>query len=504
MNQPEAINVAGGGAGIEVESRSIDYIPETERHARLGSQGPFWFLGNFHFFTISIGFVGPGMGLSAGWTTLAGALGIMFGTVFMAFHGSQGPEMGLPQMIQSRAQFGYRGVILALLATLFVFVGFNVVNVSLITDGLKHVFGLDATVAAVVAILAGALLSIYGHDLMHKAFKWALIVTLPLYALVTLALMFGAGHSASATTAAAPAPAPALGFSWIAFATQFAIGASYNISYAPYVSDYSRYLPKHTSRRKLIAAIFLGASLSGAWMIGLGAWLAQQLKAEDALVALNQVGSSMLPGLGHVIVMVSVAGFLPIIALNTYSAMLTLLTGVDSIRKVKPTRRARVMSIMAISAVVLFCVLAIKGNGIALLNTFLVLMLYFLVPWTAVNLVDYFFVRKGRYAIPHFFTPKGMYGAWQMRGIAAYMIGFAAMVPFFYVYDAEAQKEVFVGYFARLLGGVDIAWLVGLIVSGGVYWLLSRSLDLQAEEKIIRSMKESDFAAIAQRVQDER
>jgi NCS1 family nucleobase:cation symporter-1 len=502
MNQPEAINVAGGGAGIEVESRSIDYIPETERHARLGSQGPFWFLGNFHFFTISIGFVGPGMGLSAGWTTLAGALGIMFGTVFMAFHGSQGPEMGLPQMIQSRAQFGYRGVILALLATLFVFVGFNVVNVSLITDGLKHVFGLDATLAAVVAILAGALLSIYGHDLMHKAFKWALIVTLPLYALVTLALMFGIGHGAPVASAAAPAPV--LGFNWIAFATQFAIGASYNISYAPYVSDYSRYLPKHTSRRKLITAIFLGASLSGTWMIGLGAWLAQQLKAEDALVALNQVGSSMLPGLGHVIVMVSVAGFLPIIALNTYSAMLTLLTGVDSIRKVKPTRGARVMSIMAISAVVLVCVLAIKGSGIALLNTFLVLMLYFLVPWTAVNLVDYFFVRKGRYAIPHFFTLKGIYGAWQMRGIAAYVVGFAAMIPFFYVYDAEAQKEVFVGYFARLLGGVDIAWLVGLIVSGGVYWLLSRSLDLQAEEKIIRSMKESDFAAIAQRVQDER
>ena len=33
--------------------------------------------------------------------------------------------MGLPQMIQSRAQFGYRGVALALAATLFVFVGFT-------------------------------------------------------------------------------------------------------------------------------------------------------------------------------------------------------------------------------------------------------------------------------------------------------------------------------------------------------------------------------------------
>jgi purine-cytosine permease-like protein len=492
MSSPDAVQLAHGGSAIEVESHSIDYIPESERHAKLASQGPFWFLGNFHFFTISIGFVGPGMGLSAGWTTLAGALGIMFGTIFMAFHGSQGPEMGLPQMIQSRAQFGYRGVILALFATLFVFVGFNVVNVSLITDGLKHVFGLNAAPVAVVAIGAGALLSVFGHNLMHKAFKWALIATLPLYALVTVALLFGAGHAAAPVhVEAGHAP----GFGWIAFATQFAIGASYNISYAPYVSDYSRYLPKHTSRGKLIAAIFLGAALSGTWMIGLGAFLAERLKASDALVALHQVGSSMFPGLGSLIVFVSVAGFLPIIALNTYSAMLTLLTGVDSIRKITPTRGARIASIVAISAVVLACVLAINGNGIAMLNTFLVLMLYFLVPWTAVNLVDYFFVRKGRYAITHFFTPKGIYGAWQARGIAAYVIGFVAMIPFFYVYDAAAEKEVFAGYFARMLGGVDIAWLVGLIVAGGVYWVLSRSLDLEAEERVIRAIGERELAS---------
>src|SRR6202020_2258942 len=49
------------------------------------------------------------MGLSFAFTSLAGALGILFGTVFVAFHASQGAELGLPQMIQSRAQFGYRG-----------------------------------------------------------------------------------------------------------------------------------------------------------------------------------------------------------------------------------------------------------------------------------------------------------------------------------------------------------------------------------------------------------
>ena len=91
--------------------------------------------------------------------------------------------------------------------------------------------------------------------------------------------------------------------------------------------------------------------------------------------------------------------------------MLTLLTGVDSIKKITPTPQARVVSIFAISVIVLTCVLSIKGDSVALLNTFLVVLLYFLVPWTAVNLVDYFFVRKGHYAIPHFFTPNGIYGA---------------------------------------------------------------------------------------------
>lgn len=473
--------------GMAIEARSIDYIPEKERHAKLSSQGPFWFLGNFHFFTISIGFVGPSLGLSALWTTVAGAIGIMFGTLFMAFHGSQGPEMGLPQMIQSRAQFGYRGVILALLATMFVFVGFNVVNISLIIDGLNHVFGLDPTIVAIVVVLIGALLSIYGHDLMHKAFKWALLVTLPLYTLVTIALIIGTAQSD------ATAPASNLGFSWVAFATLFAIGASYNISYAPYVSDYSRYLPKSTSRPKLITAVFLGASISGGWMIGLGAWLSQQLHATDALVALNQVGSSIIPGLGSVLVLVSVVGFLPIISLNTYSAMLTLLTGVDSIKKINPTPNARVFSIFAISVIVLTCVLSIKGDGVALLNTFLVVLLYFLVPWTAVNLVDYFFVRKGRYAIPHFFTPKGIYGAWQFRGIVSYLLGFIAMVPFFYIVDAANNEEVFVGALAQLLNGVDIAWLVGLVVSGVTYYILSRSIDLEYERQIIDSIAESDF-----------
>jgi purine-cytosine permease-like protein len=44
---------------MAIESRSIDFVPEAERHGRVADQGPFWFLSNFHFFAIAIGFVGP-------------------------------------------------------------------------------------------------------------------------------------------------------------------------------------------------------------------------------------------------------------------------------------------------------------------------------------------------------------------------------------------------------------------------------------------------------------
>src|SRR5689334_8948490 len=99
-----------GRAGPMIETRSIDYVPDDERHGKVTHQGPFWFVGNFQPFTLALGFVGPSLGLSLGWTIIAGLAGIAFGTSFMAFHATQGPVLGLPQMIQSRAQFEHRAL----------------------------------------------------------------------------------------------------------------------------------------------------------------------------------------------------------------------------------------------------------------------------------------------------------------------------------------------------------------------------------------------------------
>ena len=58
-----------------IETRSIDWVPDTERHGKVWHQAPLWFLGNFQYFTIPIGFIGPSFGLSLGWTVVAGTAG---------------------------------------------------------------------------------------------------------------------------------------------------------------------------------------------------------------------------------------------------------------------------------------------------------------------------------------------------------------------------------------------------------------------------------------------
>jgi purine-cytosine permease-like protein len=210
-----------------IEVRSIDWVPDNERHGKLWHQTPLWFLGNFQYFSIPIGFIGPSLGLSLGWTVVASVLGIGVGTVFMAFHASQGPTMGLPQMIQSRAQFGYRGVVVPLIATLFTYLAFNVVDTVLLGDGLGSAFGWNPALIAVVAAVGAAALAIFGHDWVHKAFRVLLYISLPLMLILTIGVITGNAGGAESTTQ--------YGFNWGSFMAQFAAAAAYNITYAPYV-----------------------------------------------------------------------------------------------------------------------------------------------------------------------------------------------------------------------------------------------------------------------------
>lgn len=465
---------AGLGA---IETRSIDYVPESVRHGKVWQQGPFWFLGNFQFFTITIGFIGPSIGLTMLETIVAGALGIAFGTLFMAFHATQGPHLGLPQMIQSRGQLGYRGVIVALFGSWVTFMLFNVVDVILLGGGLNGIFGWDPMLVVIGTTVIAAVLAIYGHDLLHKVFRLLLYVSLPFMVILTVAILTGSLGSVEPVTG---------GFTWAAFIAQFVAGAAYNITYAPYVSDYSRYMPRSTKTRPIVLSVFLGASGSAVWLIALGAWLATNLGAADALVALRDAGDAVFGGLGSLLALLSVGALVATMGINAYSAMLSTATAIDSIRPIKPTRNLRVVTIVILAVAWAAAGIQFGGDAVGALFSSLVVMLYLLVPWTAINLVDYFFVRRGRYAILDLFSPSGIYGSWAWRGLAAYAIGLASMLPFV-VIPAGFTEEAIVGPIAASLEGLDLSAIVGLVVSSAVYFLFTRSLDVAAENPAIEA-----------------
>lgn len=451
-----------------IEQRSIDYVPRSERHGKVWHQGPFWFTGNFVLPTMVTGFIGPVMGLSVGWSILAVVLGACFGTFFMAFHANQGPRMGLPQMIQSRAQFGSRGAIVPFTATVFVYIGFMVFDTILATQGLQLVLPGGKLIWYPILIALSIIIAVVGHDLLHFVQRWLTYMLIVVFAIVTIVAIVnfnGAPGTATASTA---------GWVGTAFLVQFSLAAGYNISYAVYVSDYTRYLPEDVPAPKLISWVYAGAAGSAVWLMSLGALLASNIANADAIGAIKHVGDVLFPGFGTFAVLVSTVALVSIMGVNAYGAMLTGSSAVDGFKQVRATVRLRVIGLILVGLATLAIALLIPDDYLGSFNDFVIMMLYFLVPWTAVNLVDFYFVRRGRYAIAEIFNPKGIYGRWAWRGVAAYLIGFAAMIPLF-------STTFYVGPVAQALGGADVSFAVGLVVSGGLYLLFSRNLDHAAE-----------------------
>lgn len=444
----------------KLEVRSIDYVPREERHGKIWHQGPFWFTGNFVFLTMMVGFTGPSMGLGTLWSMLAVAIGAGFGTIFMALHANQGPTMGLPQMIQSRAQFGSRGAIVPFAATVFVYIGFIVFGVILVTQAIQLVLPGSKGFWYPTLVVVSIIVAVVGYDLLHFVQRWLTYVLIATFAIVTF-LAFTALPQASA------APLPT-NWDTTAFLVQLSLAAGYNISYSVYVSDYSRYLPEDAPSGKLIFWTYLGAAGSAVWLMSLGAMLATYIPGADGIIALVTTGDYLFPGFGVFVVMIGAAAQLSVTGVNCYGAMLTGISAVDGFRPVRPTLGLRVAGLSLVGVASIAISLSLPEAYMTSFNGFVLLMLYFLIPWTAVNLVDFYAVRKGEYSISEIFNPHGIYGRWAWQGILSYAAAFLSMIPFF-------SLPFYVGPAAEALGGADVAFIPGLLVGGGLYYLLAQN-----------------------------
>src|SRR6201984_489107 len=96
-----------------------------------------------------------------------------------------------------------------------------------------------------------------------------------------------------------------------------------------------------TRPRSIIAAVFFGASGSAIWLIALGAWLATRLNISDGLVGLQVVGDNVAAPLGSSTPSLPATPLLATMGMNGYGGMLTVLTGIDSFKKIRTSRVLR-------------------------------------------------------------------------------------------------------------------------------------------------------------------
>ncbi|MEV0911796.1 purine-cytosine permease family protein [Streptomyces hokutonensis] len=462
-------------SGLEI--RSIDYVPLNERHGKLWHLGPLWFMSNAQIATLAVGLISITEGGNLIWSLIAIVAGTLLGTFFMAFHSAQGPQLGLPQMIQSRPQFGYVGALLVWLFAYVQYAGFNVFNTILAGEALHTTVHGNTKMWVAVVTVIGFVIALVGYDVIHKAEQFLTYSFLVVFGIFTVGVLATLHYPAGSFDLG--------GFSWTPFLAQFGVVAGYQISWAIYVSDYSRYLPPDVTVRKTFYWTYFGSALGGVWLMTLGALLAAWAgKDFDTIRSINAAGDKVFSGFGAIVLLFATLGLVSVTALNMYGGSLTLISAIDSFKRVHPTVSVRLLTIGLTAALSLAGAMAATSDFLTNFNNFLLLVLYLFIPWTAVNLMDYYVVRRGHYAIAEIFNPHGIYGRWGWHGIISYLVGFGVMVPFFSV------GTLYVGPIADAMDGADLSLFVGLPVAGLLYWWLSRSIDVEAEIRVAEAEAE--------------
>jgi NCS1 family nucleobase:cation symporter-1 len=454
---------------MHVEKRSIDFIPESERYGKPGSLFYIWFGANMNITTIASGVLPVVIGLNLFWSAVAIILGSLIGAIFMASHSAQGPRLGIPQMIQSRAQFGVVGAVLPLLFVMLIYLGFFVSNTLLAAQAIESVspLGGDGNIYLIGALCF--IVALYGYRLIHRLQKVLSILSILVF-LVASALALGLPVADGQWSPA--------GFSLSKFLVAVSIAVTWQLSYAPYVADYSRYLPTSTSMARVFWFSYAGTVTGGAWMMILGAVLSVAIGGFADNVGSHLAG---LFGPGAVLLFVFIVyGQVAINVFNLYGAFMSTVTVLEPFARLRVTPRVRGLFMLVISIIAtLLCTIS-QEDFIALFLNFIFFMSYFLIPWTAINLVDYYCLRKGDYCVSDIFDMDGRYGRVNLLACGSFVLAILLEVPFM-------NTTLYVGPIANALDGIDLAWMVGLVVPAITYYgLMRRRIARAADRSLAR------------------
>lgn len=441
-----------------IERRGIEQVPDRERRGRPLGLGLMWTGLILNVQVVVYGALLAAFHLSW-WQCL---LVIVLGNLTWVIAGLcslAGPAAGTTTFTVSRAPFGRNGNRPIAFFNWLQQVGYEVVSLAMMVlaaVALLKLAGVEVSGVGKVALVLGlavlqSVLPVIGHAAITRALH---LLIAPFAALFcALAWLTADRLDLHGQHVSTPAGWPAL-LGGLALSVSVA-----GLSWAPNGPDYSRYLPRESSRGAIVTAVTLGGAVPQIVLMSVG--------AAAALVVPS--ASDPISGLPSAFPLWFVVPYFVLVI-----TQLTMLNAID-LYSSGVTLQAIGLRIGRWQAVTLDGVIcAAAGMAVAysndfnsLLSNFLLFMVAWFAPWAAIFTVDYL-LRRGRYDTAMLSGPDPRPGGVFLPGVIAQAAGMVAALLWI-------NTTVFTGPLAAATGGVDLSAPAGFLVGGLLYLLLART-----------------------------
>lgn len=447
-----------------VEARGIEYVPAQERWgspSRLFGMwaGAVWNVEFVVYGTFAIAF----FGLSFAQAVPIIVIGNLF-YVLTGLASLQGPAAGTTALTVSRAPFGPRGNKAPSLFNWLTQVGFEIEGIALIVIvavALLSRGGVHSGTAIKAALIIGAVavqavLPLLGHATILRVLKWLAYPFVVLFAIMAIIAATKANLHAEHH-----------GAGWGSMMVMLALVISTGgLGWTENASDYSRYLPATTDKKRIVAAVALGGAIPSILLEVLGAAVATAVPAASAGNVTSVTGvASVFPG--WFVWPYFVLAIFQLFAINSvdlYSSGVTL----QSLGLKLKRYQCVLLDTVVCGAFTAYAIYSSRFNQ--LLDDFVLFIIVWLAPWFAIYFVDYL-LRGKRYDSAALFNEKG--GLYFRRdgvhwpAIIAQLVG---MVAAFLWLNASTP---YVSPLSRAFDGSDFSVFMGLAFGGATYWLLA-------------------------------
>lgn len=377
-------------------------------------------------------------------TMLAALISIAIISTIFALNDRLGYTKGIPYVVQLRMSFGTKGTVISSLLRgipaivwygIQSWIGGTALNeiAKIVTDGsFDNIF-----VCFVVLQLIQIVISLYGFHAIKWVETFASIVFM-----IGLIYVFGLLVS-NYSTEIAHTWVKAEGSWGLPFFGLIMVFLGNYAGIFVSAADYSRELKTGISNKKRGLLYFTPITLAYGFVIVIGAMLASATGVTNPAMALPIVIDNP-----YISVAVSAFIVLTVIATNMVANVVPPAYVITLLTKLKYKVSAIITGLLALCA---FPWLLVQESSAAGLNLFVLIYSAFLGPVISILLVEYYILRKQKVNTTDLYNEEGPYAGYNKAGLIAMLIGAAA-----------AFVEV------------ELAWIIGVVVAGVAYYLLSK------------------------------